>query len=353
MGGKSQPDPPDYSQLAGASKESAEIMARLGQQQLDFSKQQYQDMLPFMTGIAGDQRAMMKQQMDQAQDYYRYQQDTFRPLEQQMVADARAYNTDAKREQLAGQAAADAGRAFATTQAASQRNMASMGVNPNSGRYAGANAANNLGLAATKGAAMNQTREKAEMLGLARMESAAALGRGLPGNSTAAYTGALNAGNAAGNNMQQPGQNYLAGMGMGAGTMMQGRQLYQGGLTNALNGQMNLYGQQQSQANPWMQLAGMGLGAYFSSKQLKTKTGNVDAEAVSRDVARIPVDRWQYKPGAGDGGEHVGPYAEDMAKRGAATPDGKAIDVISALGLNLAAVKGLSQRLNKLEQANG
>ena len=66
IGGKSQPEAPDYSQLAGASKESAEIMARLGQQQLDFSKQQYQDMLPFMTGIAGDQRAMMKQQMDQA-----------------------------------------------------------------------------------------------------------------------------------------------------------------------------------------------------------------------------------------------------------------------------------------------
>lgn len=353
MGGKSQPDPPDYSQLAGASKESAEIMARLGQQQLDFSKQQYQDMLPFMTGIAGDQRAMMKQQMDQAQDYYRYQQDTFRPLEQQMVEDARSYNTDAKREQLAGQAAADAGRAFATTQAASQRNMASMGVNPNSGRYAGANAANNLGLAATKGAAMNQTREKAEMIGQARLMDAVGMGRGLVGAAQGAYSGALNAGNSAGNNMQQPGHNYMAGMGQGASTIGQGQQMYLGGLGNALNGQMNLYGQQQNQPNPWMQMAGMGIGAFFSSKKLKTKTGEVDAQAVSRDVATIPVDRWQYKPGAGDGGEHVGPYAEDMAKRGAATPDGKAIDVVSALGLNLAAVKGLSQRLNKLEQANG
>jgi hypothetical protein len=132
--------------------------------------------------------------------------------------------------------------------------------------------------------------------------------------------------------------------------------MYLGGLGNALNGQMSLYSQQQNNNNAqmgqWMQLAGAGLGM-FSSKKLKTKTGNVDADAVSRDVANIPVDRWQYKRGVADEGEHIGPYAEDMAKRGAATPDGKAIDVISALGLNLAAVKGLSQRLNKLEQANG
>jgi hypothetical protein len=231
--------------------------------------------------------------------------------------------------------------------------MASMGVNPNSGRFAGANAANNLGLAANKANAMTSTRDKAEQLGWAKMLDATGLGRNLPGASSGAYAGALNAGNSAGNNMQQPGQNYMAGMGQGAGLIGQGRQMYQSGMGNALNGQANLYNHSMNQPNPWMQLAGLGMGMFFSSKQLKTKTGEVDAQEVSRDVATIPVDRWQYKPGAGDGGSHDGPYAEDMAKRGAATPDGKAIDVISALGLNLAAVKGLSQRLNKLEQANG
>jgi hypothetical protein len=353
MGSKNKAPAPDYSTLANASKESAAIMAALGNQQLDFSKQQYQDMLPFMQGIATDQRAMMSQQMDQAKDYYQYQQDTYRPLEEQMVAEARAYNTDANRERLAGQAAADAGRAFATTQQASQRNLASMGVNPNSGRFAGATAASNLGLAGGKAAAMSQTRAMAEALGQDRITQAIGLGRNLPGNSQGAYSGALNAGNAAGNNMQQPGQNYLAGMAQGAGFIGRGREMYQSGLGNALNGQMNLYSQDQSKQDPLMQLAGMGLGMFMSTKQAKTKTGAVDAQAVSRAVAAIPVERWRYKPGRGDGGEHVGPYAEDMQKLGAATPDGKAIDVISALGLNLAAVKGLSQRLDKMEQANG
>lgn len=357
MGGKSQ-KAPDYSQLANASEESARIMANLGQRQLDFAKQQYEETKPFLQGIAADQRDMMKQQMAQGDDYYGYMQDTYRPLERQMVDEARSYNTDAKREQLAQRAAADAGSAFANTQKANARNMASMGVNPNSGRFAGTNAASNLGLSAMRANAMTGTRDKAEALGQARMLDAVGLGKNLAGASQGAYGGALNAGNSSGNNFQQPGQNYMAGMGQGINTIGQGRSLYQGGLAGALNGQANLYGQQQSQGNPWMQalgmMGGMMMGGMFpSSKDAKTKKAEVNAKAVSRQMATIPVDKWQYKPGAGDGGTHIGPYAEDMAKLGAATPNGKGIDVVSSLGLNLAAIKGLSQRVNKLERANG
>lgn len=327
-------------------------MSQLGQQQLDFSKQQYQDMLPFLQGIANDQRQMMKEQMDQARDYYDYSKNTFRPLEEQMVEDARSYNTEAKREELAQQAAADAGQAFEQMKAANARSMASMGVNPNSGRYAGANAASNLGLASMKANAMTGTRRQAEQLGWAKQLDATGLGRNLAGASSAAYGGALNAGNAAGNNMQQPGSNYLAGMNMGANTIGAGRNMLQSGLGAALDGQANMWANGQNQSSPWMTLLGAGLGAFMSSKRSKVKTGDVDAKAVSRSVANIPVDRWKYKKGEGDGGEHIGPYAEDMSKRGAATPDGKAVDVISALGLNLAATKGLSQRVAKLEKAH-
>lgn len=328
-------------------------MSQLGQQQLDFSKQQYQDMLPFLQGIANDQRQMMKEQMDQARDYYDYSKNTFRPLEEQMVEDARSYNTEAKREELAQQAAADAGQAFEQMKAANARSMASMGVNPNSGRYAGANAASNLGLASMKANAMTGTRRQAEQLGWAKQLDATGLGRNLAGASSAAYGGALNAGNAAGNNMQQPGSNYLAGMNMGANTIGAGRNMLQSGLGAALNGQANMWANGQNQSSPWLTLLGAGLGAFMpSSKRSKVKTGSVNADKVSRSMASIPVDRWRYKPGRGDGGEHIGPYAEDMAKMGAATPDGKMIDVISALGVNTAAIKGLSQRLAKVENRN-
>lgn len=349
-------------------------MAQLGEKQLGANEKQFQAMLPFMQGISEDQRAMMRQQMGQAKEYYDYQQNTFRPVEEKMVADALAFNTDAKREQLAGRAAEDAGQAFATTQAASQRNLAGMGVNPNSGRYAGTTTANNLGLAATKGAAMNQTRDKAEMLGLARLEAATAMGRGLPGNSTAAYAGATGAGNAAGANAQSPYSNYQSGMAAGVGTMGNAQNMYLSGLNNSLAGQSSIYQSQMSKPDPTMQFLGMAGGLMMSSKDYKTKTGEVDAQGVSRQVEGIPVDRWKYKPevmddkededededetedeteGENTNAEHIGPYAEDMQKLGAATLDGKAIDVISALGVNLAAIKGLGQRISKLEKANG
>lgn len=327
-------------------------MAQLGQQQLDFSKQQYQDMLPFLSNIAGDQRDMMRQQMAQAQDYYNYQQNVFRPLEQKMVAEADAYNTDAKKEEYARQSAADVAGAFQRAQAMNNQAAASMGVNPNSGRFAGMNRATVNAQAAMDADARTKGRTAAEQLGWAKKLDATGLGRNLPGASAAAYGGALNAGNSAGNNMQQPGSNYLAGMNQGANLIGQGRQLYQSGLGTALYGQGNLYNNAQNQGNPWMTMLGAGIGAFMSSKDKKVKTGNVDAKAVSRSVANIPVDRWKYKKGEGDGGEHIGPYAEDMSKKGAATPDGKAIDVISALGLNLAATKGLSQRVAKLEKAH-
>ena len=72
-------------------------------------------------------------------------------------------------------------------------------------------------------------------------------------------------------------------------------------------------------------------------------------------MEQLPVDRWRYKPGQGDGGQapHIGPYAEDMTALGAGTPDGRAIDVISALGLNTAAAKGLGRRVSKLERQAG
>lgn len=354
MGGKSQPKAPDYTALADASAESAAIMAGLGQKQLDANEKQFQAMLPFMQGISEDQRAMMKQQMEQAKGYYDYSQKTFRPIEEKMAADALGFNTDAKREELAQQAAADAGQAFATTQAANERGMASMGVNPNSGRFAGQQRASELGLAAVKANAMTGTRRQAEQLGWARQLDATGLGRGLAGASSGAYAGAVGAGNAAGANAQSPYSNYQSGMAAGVGTMGNAQNMYLSGLNNSLAGQSSIYQSQMSRPDPTMQLLGMAGGLMMSSKDYKTDKRPVDAQEVSRKVEGIPVDRWKYKPEVvDDDAKHTGPYAEDMQKLGAATPDGKAIDVISALGLNLAAIKGLGQRISKLEQANG
>ena len=349
MGGKSSA--PNYGALAQASTEAAQIMADLGYAQLDFNQQQYEAALPFVQQIAQTQVDAQQQQMAQAADYYNYYKQNVQPAMQAELQKAQAYNTEAKREELAQQAAADAGRAFQTTQQANERAMASMGVNPNSGRFAGAQTANNLGLAATRANAMTSTRQQAEAFGHARMLDAIGLNAGMPGLSSGAYQAATGAGSQAAGVYQQPWMNAMSGMAQGANTIGSGQQMYLSGLNNSLAGQASVYGQ----PDPFMQMGGAVLGGmlYASSKELKTDRRPVDAEALSREMANLPVDQWRYRPGAGDGGAHVGPYAEDMARFGAASPDGKAIDVVSAMGVNTAAIKGLSQRLARMERSEG
>jgi hypothetical protein len=240
MGGKSSPPPPDYSG-----------MEALGREQLAFSKQQYAEMMPLARQVYGQQMDAQRQQMQQAQDYYDYQQKTFRPVEQGLVRDAERFSTEGYREQLAGQAAAAAGRAFGVQQDMGQRAMAARGVNPNSGAAMALQAQGNLGLAAQRANAMTGARTQAEQLGFARRMDVTGLGRNLAGASTAAYQGATSAGTAGMNTAMAPGSQYQQGM-------QQAGQTY-GGI---LNSQTSAYNAGMAQADPFASIAGMAIGGW-------------------------------------------------------------------------------------------
>lgn len=234
---KKNSSPPDYKPVADASAESARLMYNLGQNELAFAKQQYNEVKPIATQIANAQLGAMNQQYTQGEDYYKYQTDTFRPLEKQMVADAANFNTKAYRDQRASQAAADAGLAFNQTRAANERAMASMGVNPNSGKYQALANQSALGLAANRSNAMNNSRQQAEQLGWARQLDAVGLGRNLPGASSAAYQSATAAGNSSGQNAAAPGAAYQGAMNAAHGTIGDGQRMQIQGLSSALNAQ--------------------------------------------------------------------------------------------------------------------
>jgi hypothetical protein len=226
MGGKSAPAP-DYSGMESVARE-----------QLRFSQQQYADMLPIGQRVADQQIAAQEQQMRQAQDYYDYQMNTFRPLEQGLVAQAQNFNTDAYRQQQAQQASAAAARAFGTARESSARSQAARGVNPNSGAARGAG--NNLILqeAAMRAGSMTGARQQAEQLGYARQLDAAGLGRGLAGASAAAYGGAVGAGSAGLGSAMAAGSQYqqgLAGAGQSYGQIL-------GTQANVYNNAMNARG---------------------------------------------------------------------------------------------------------------
>ncbi|ANN76815.1 tail fiber domain-containing protein [Bordetella flabilis] len=104
--------------------------------------------------------------------------------------------------------------------------------------------------------------------------------------------------------------------------------------------------------NGMYQGLGAGLGGlmgYFSDEDLKTDKAPVDTEAIADKVRDTRMDSWRYKPNLGiGGGKHVGMYAQDFAKNFGG--DGHMIPYMDAIGVNMAATKGLAQKLQRLER---
>ena len=286
MGGKRQPAP-DYTP-----------MQQIGREQLDFAKRQYEEMAPLARQVAAQQMAAQQQQMQQGQDYYDYQQNTFRPLERGLVADAERFNTGAYKEGLARDASAAAGRAFGVTRSMSQRANASMGINPNSGRAMSMENQSSLGLAANRSNAMTSARNQADQIGFARRLDVTGLGRNLSGASTAAYQGANTAGSAGINTSMAPGSQRNQGY------------------TGASQTYGNILNNQTSQFNTGLNaegevvgaLAGAGVAKY-SDRRLKE-----NIQVVGRDErTMLPLYEFEYIGGSGK--RYLGVMSDDVKTR--------------------------------------
>lgn len=286
MGGKSSPPPPDYTG-----------MEALGREQLAFSRQQYAEMAPLAQRVAAQQMAAQDQQMRQAQDYYDYQQQTFRPLEQGLVREAERFSTEGFREQQARDAAAAAGRAFGVTQDAAARAAASRGVNPNSGAGMALQSQNVLGLAAQRANAMTGARNQAQQMGFARRLDVTGLGRNLAGASTAAYGGATGAGTAGINTSMAPGSQRQQGMAQAGQTM-----------GNVLSSQTSAYN--TAMQNQGIDVGGLmqGAAALYTASDRRLKT---NIELVGRDErTMLPLYEFEYINGSGR--RYLGVMAQDV-----------------------------------------
>lgn len=93
FGGSDAPPPPDYTPVAQASKEAAEISAKLGREQLDEAKRQYDQNMAVAQPVVNAQLAVMQQGLAQGADYNNYQK-SFRPLEQSMLAQVSGISAD-------------------------------------------------------------------------------------------------------------------------------------------------------------------------------------------------------------------------------------------------------------------
>jgi hypothetical protein len=265
---KKDSEAPDMTEMVKVGRDGIAAGKEMFDRQQSFTEKSYAENKPMFDQIVRQQLDMSNQTQQQGKDYYDYQVKTFRPLEQRMVSDAENFNTDGYREQQASKAAADVGKAYSASQGAMQRSMMSMGVNPNSGKFASMQNQNALGLSAQRANAMTGARQQAEQMGWARRSEAAGLGRNLAGNANAAYGVALNSGNAAGNNQLAPQNQYMNGLNSAQKSQMDGYTMGANTFGNANNIQAGMYNS-DTNATGEMWGAVLGAGGTLASAGLK------------------------------------------------------------------------------------
>ncbi|QBQ72227.1 virion structural protein [Serratia phage Parlo] len=342
--------------------EAALKQAELGQQSLDFWKDQMGIANERQKGQDAIANQVTQQQLDaskQAQQWATEDRNrwntVFKPMQDEFIDTAKNWDSEERQNKLAAEASADVLSNAAQQRDATNRQQAAMGVDPRSGRYQGVDRAAELATGLNVAGAQNNARNTVRKEGVAMKADAINMGSGLAVNPATSLGLGVSSGSAAmgttsANNAQAAG--HAGMMQNGFNSAMQGQAGMASALNNQYSNQLNAWSaQQQANANSTSSLfgglgsiAGMGLMA-FSSKDYKEDKkpieGGLDA------VNSMPVEEWKYKDGIADGGEHIGPYAEDFQKA-TGKGNGKMIPVMDAVGVTMKAVQELDKKVEAL-----
>ena len=266
LGGDDAPDPnPGQIASAESAREVGQMQKDVAMEYLNFSKEQYADFKDDLKEIAQAQKQIMSDTAKRGEEYATYERETFRPLEKRLVAEAEGYSTSAKQEELASQGMADVAQAYQMQRQQALDTMAKYGINPNSARFAAINAQLGQGEAAARAGVATKSRIAAEEMGRARLYDAAALGRGLASNATAAAGTAVGAGTAAGSSFQAPAEYMSKSYGQ-TGNMLGGASSSFGTAGNIygqeFNARMGAYESQQASKAATMSAIGQGVGMW-------------------------------------------------------------------------------------------
>lgn len=254
---------------------AAMMQAQTGNDMLEFTRQSYADSLKRqdVTDALGNQ--VTQQQLDTmkqqagwaAEDRARYT-DKFQPMQDEYIEKANNWDSPERQKALAAEAKADVMSNAALAKQSGERNMAAMGINPNSGRFAGVERSADLTTGLAAAGAENNSRSIVRNQALALRESAINLGNGLPATASGSAALGLSAGSTAlGSNMavngQAMGNNQI--MMQGFGGAMQGYQGQASTLNQKYGNDISAYsaGQQASAAKS--QAIGSAVGGIASA----------------------------------------------------------------------------------------
>ena len=260
-GGKGgAPPAPDYSQIAAASEKAAELQYSLGKEQLNWAKNQYTSDRALVDKVADS--ALNTQALNNAaavKDRQRYEQ-TFQPLENELVADAKSYSSPERIALERGKAEANVAQQFDQQRQAALQSLEGYGVDPSSARFKSTDIGARAAQGAATAAAGNQSTAQTEAIGRALRSEALNIGKGYPGQVAGTYGTALQAGNQAVNSS-------LAATASGANTMGTAPQYF-----NGANGSLQTWGNTlnmgyQNQLASWKaeQDSSSGVGALLGT----------------------------------------------------------------------------------------
>ena len=294
-----------------------------------------------------------------AEDRTRYQS-VFQPAQDRFIAKANDWDSAGRQQEVAREARADVLTAAEVQRGSAQRQAAAMGINPTSGRYAGVERAGEAATALAAAGAENTARSRVRREAVALQADAVNMGNGLAVNPGQSLGLGVQAGNSAVGNTNAGNAASRANLGIlqgGTQAAMSGYQA-QAGILN------QQYGQQISAWNAGQQRAGqetaglygaigsaVGIGAgMFMRSSKDAKEDKRPARGALEAVMSMPVEEWRYKEGMGDGERHIGPYAEDF-QRATGKGDGKTINVIDAIGINMKATQELAEEVRAMRGA--
>ena len=337
----------------------------LSKEALDWEKQKYADETPARTDaaardkqIAETQLGGMNYALSQAKETEAYNKETFRPVEQGLVADAAAYDTPERRAAAAESAMSGVDAAGQRIAEAQARELGRAGVAPGSTKA--------LALAEDSAVARSKIRAAAgttavntiESQGVARRMDAASLGRNLASNQATQQQIATQSGNAGvGAGMQSllATQSGKGDVMQGFGTAVRGNESAGGmyaGIAKRYDNQSAEYGQMAMNLAGGAVKQGQAAGWITSDERVKSDTGTpANTKKALQEVVDTPVEEgWRYDPAKGgpdDGGaKHIGPMAQTVNRISGeeAAPGEHAISVVDEMGRMRAAIQELAKQ---------
>lgn len=360
MGGGSSSAPQADPMIGIAAMKTAQTGADF----LDLMTEQYgiynqrQEKVDALTAQVTESQLTAQNQANQwaAEDRDRYT-NTFQPLQDAYIEKTSNWDSSENLAKAASEAKADVANATAQAAQTRQRQMTAMGVNPASGRYAGTERAADTASALASAGAQNNARTQRQTQALGLQASAIDMGNGLSASATSNLGLGVNTGNSVvGNNINNQ-QSWNSGNQLlysGYSTAMKGYSTQAEILNNLYANQISAYSAQNaanSSSGLGSILGGVGqIAGMFMPSDENIKTDKVPAKGSLDAVKSMPIQEWTYKPGEGDGGRHIGTYAQDF-QRATGKGDGKSIPVIDAIGVTMGAVKELSDKVDSLAKS--